>query len=409
MPASAPAALRLRWRPSKAVKQLPSAAYLPLLRQAVATAPHRIDLVLQLARTLVHTHRMAELVERFRPAAADPDAHPELLFQLGRAASSLGDDVLAAAALERSVAQGYGNALGLFAETLRLMGRLDDALDAGLRGLEHAPADFAALRAVARILLIRRDTERLWALCEDLRARGPCGAYLPSVMAIAATTARQQAEVAALIDPPTWFSSAQLAMPARFDRRLAAELLGHAMLSDLPETNATRGAGNRIDQLELAGGKLASELLGRVREAVEGYVAARPADASHPMRAHRSEQAVLNSWAVAVHDDGHETWHLHPDGWVSGVYYVQVPDVETGAVGHPGAIEFGPHPLAGERDRSPWPRWHVKPRPGMLLLFPSYYAHRTWPTGVPEPRLCIAFDVVPDAARSSTSEGSERS
>ena len=64
--------------------------------------------------------------------------------------------------------------------------------------------------------------------------------------------------------------------------------------------------------------------------------------------------------------------------------------------GHAGAIEFGPHPFAGERDDSPWPRHHVQPCAGMLLLFPSYYGHRTWPTGVDEQRVCIAF-VMPAA------------
>jgi hypothetical protein len=39
------------------------------------------------------------------------------------------------------------------------------------------------------------------------------------------------------------------------------------------------------------------------------------------------------------------------------------------------------------------------PRPGMLLLFPSYFAHRTLPTGSRDPRLCVAFDVEPSPAR----------
>jgi hypothetical protein len=76
------------------------------------------------------------------------------------------------------------------------------------------------------------------------------------------------------------------------------------------------------------------------------------------------------------------------------VYYVAVPHVEPLDDGHPGAIEFGPFPFGAERDVRSWPRDYVTPRAGMLLLFPSYYGHRTWPTRVGDPRIVVAFDVV---------------
>jgi hypothetical protein len=71
--------------------------------------------------------------------------------------------------------------------------------------------------------------------------------------------------------------------------------------------------------------------------------------------------------------------------------------VEASAGGHPGAIEFGPHPVGAERPTAVWPRRLLTPQAGQLLLFPSYYGHRTWPTGVAESRICVAFDVVPSA------------
>jgi hypothetical protein len=105
-----------------------------------------------------------------------------------------------------------------------------------------------------------------------------------------------------------------------------------------------------------------------------------------------------------VHDDGHEDWHMHPGGWISGVYYAAVPTAvppvaphDGGA--HPGAIEFGPFPFGGERDVRGWPRAHMTPRPSLLLLFPSYYGHRTYATRVGDPRIVVAFDVVPAAVR----------
>ncbi|HIO46624.1 TPA: hypothetical protein EYN23_04625, partial [Candidatus Poribacteria bacterium] len=41
------------------------------------------------------------------------------------------------------------------------------------------------------------------------------------------------------------------------------------------------------------------------------------------------------------------------------------------------------------------PQGTVKPEPGLLLLFPSYYFHRTVPFKGCEKRISIAFDVEP--------------
>src|SRR5258707_7985332 len=34
---------------------------------------------------------------------------------------------------------------------------------------------------------------------------------------------------------------------------------------------------------------------------------------------------LFRSWAVIYPGDGHQTSHIHEDGWLSGVYYVSVP------------------------------------------------------------------------------------
>ncbi len=341
-----------------------------------------------------HTDALAELIGRLTPALADPDTNPELLYYLGIAALATGDDRLALDALGRSAAAGFGGAYGDLAEALRRLDRPEEALTAALRGLEFSPSDFKALGLVVAALLERGEPERVWSLCEELRARGGWGAHLPSAMALAATTPERCAQVAAVLDESQWLAAAELPVPGDFNRALAAELLEHSSLAALPSTKATTGAGTRIDQLEFAGGPLAQDLLARIRAAVDGYVAERHADADHPMTERRPATVTLNAWALAVHHDGHERWHMHPSGWLSGVYYVHVPQVDTSRGGHPGDIEFGPFPFGADRATAAWPRRFVTPRTGMLLLFPSYFGHRTWPTGVTEPRICVAFDVV---------------
>ena len=376
------------------MKTLPYASFLPLLRAGVAAAPERLDLKRQLAKTLFQTGRLAELVDWLQPHAHDAGADPELQYYLGRAALANDDAALALAPLRSAASRNFAEAFGCLAEALYELKRPDDALAAALEGLERSPFDFKALGFVVRVLLARDERARLWDICRTLRARGAWGAYVPSAMAHAATTPEQEREVAAFVDQARWFSATPLAARAGFNAALGAELLAHPSRCALPSIKATTGAGSRIDQLQLTAGPLAREVLARIGTALDEYAAQRQTQADHPLIAHRPAATALNAWAVVVHDDGHENWHMHPSGWISGVYYVAVPEIRSNAGESPGAIEFGPFPFWGASDVPSWPRRRVTPHAGLLLLFPSYYAHHTWPTVVAEPRICIAFDVV---------------
>ena len=159
---------------------------------------------------------------------------------------------------------------------------------------------------------------------------------------------------------------------------------------------ATRGAGSRVDHLERAAGPHVQDLMRRIRAAVDDYVAERESFASDPVMAGNPAAVTLSCWALAAHDDGHTPWHIHPRAWISGVYYVDVPELEPAAAADPpGAIEFGPLPFGRDTEALKPHCWHVMPAPGEILLFPSYYAHRSIPTGVVAPRISVAFDVRP--------------
>jgi tetratricopeptide (TPR) repeat protein len=391
----------LRWVTDEERTRLSSVKFLPLLRSAVAALPERVDPKLRLARALFRAGHLTELVEWLAPSVNDAGAHSELLHHFGVAAATMADEVRALAALQRAAALGFAPSWGYLAEVLLRLGRTDEALAAGLRGLEAHPSDFKPLGIVARILLERGQLVRLWELCVELRRFGAWGGYIPSAMAHAASNPQHCAEVAALVDRAQWFCVRDRSGPfafARwladdFDDQLRKELLAHPSLTALPATKATTGTGNRIDQLHLAAGPSTSELLRGIRLAVDAYFAER-VDADHPIIARCPKAVSLDCWAIAVQRDGHETWHIHPQAWLSGVYYVAVPEVaEQGTCA--GTIGFGPMPLGRTKPSPAWPHWRVQPQPGQILLFPSYFGHRTWSTGSDDVRLCVAFDVLP--------------
>ncbi len=87
--------------------------------------------------------------------------------------------------------------------------------------------------------------------------------------------------------------------------------------------------------------------------------------------------------------------HLHPDGWVSGVYYVELQDAKDAPGGErAGWIEFG-RPLAEFAIKAAPKVECIRPEVGRMLLFPSYFYHRTPPFESAGRRIGLAFDFMP--------------
>ena len=96
--------------------------------------------------------------------------------------------------------------------------------------------------------------------------------------------------------------------------------------------------------------------------------------------------------------DGFENWHLHPFAWLSGVYYVRVPDQIANGNSRNGCIAFGlPEDLAGKAGAEAYGQRLVRPQEGLMLTFPSHAYHRTYPHETAGKRICFAFDVRPIA------------
>lgn len=123
------------------------------------------------------------------------------------------------------------------------------------------------------------------------------------------------------------------------------------------------------------------------------YQAAIGLDSAHPMRSRNLRPArPTGCWSVRLRRGGFHVNHIHPQGWISSAYYVDVPSEVEDEAAQSGWLKFG-------EPRYPMPGGvalrAVQPRPGRLLLFPSYFWHGTNPILGDEPRLAIAFDCLP--------------
>jgi len=112
----------------------------------------------------------------------------------------------------------------------------------------------------------------------------------------------------------------------------------------------------------------------------------------HPLAANRPVDRFVDCWSVVLNYQGHQKQHIHPTSWLSGCYYVQLPDdFDDQPEPDAGYLEFGRPTDDYQLCREP-KTLSLKPVAGEFVIFPSYFWHRTIPLLSRQPRICIAFD-----------------
>lgn len=148
---------------------------------------------------------------------------------------------------------------------------------------------------------------------------------------------------------------------------------------------------------ETWGGKRAEELLGFAREVATRMTSDREGKPVNP-------DWVVESWAnINEHGDSNSC-HYHPGSFWSGSYYVN----DGGCAADPalgGEFEMfdprGPAPMmhapllkfGGEDGLSAGSAETIRPRPGLLFLFPSFLLHAVRPYRGNASRISVAFNL----------------
>lgn len=255
-----------------------------------------------------------------------------------------------------------------------------------------------ACKRIAALEVAAGRSDSVLALADDLLAQGVSHARVfgAQVLAYARSgnlDAARRAEgfdllhrKQTLAPPPGW------ATIAKFNAALAEELLVH------PDTRYERyGSASaftwRIENPSRADTPLFNALVEQIRDALDAHIAA-VAQSGHPWAASRPDFARLRIWCVITAGNGHETWHVHQFGWLSGVYYVSVPEGIARGEDRKGCLSFGlPEDILGEDIAAAYGERIVRPKDGILLTFPSHVYHRTYPHEGEGKRICVAFDL----------------
>lgn len=283
---------------------------------------------------------------------------------------------------------------------LQGMRRLAEAVAAYRTALEQEPGDLSALNNLCISLM--RNGEYAAALQESDRflELSPANRKALAYKAAALIELGRRDEARILLDFDCLIQRHRLeAVPgfasvADFNGALAARIQNHPTLRFEPPDKSTRG-GSQTGELIAHDEAVSTALYRCVHDAVTAYICKlRNIQPDHAYVSNMPEHWRLATWGVVLRSLGHQGPHFHPDGYISGVYYAALPcDMDPGNR-QDGFIEFGRTESEFGGSQPPLLEL-VRPEEGLMLLFPSYFFHRTLPFESTEPRISVAFDVVP--------------
>lgn len=342
------------------------------LRRASLARPEEPDLLDRLGMLYLQTRRFDAAIDAYTRLIGLEPAKAAAWFNLGRAHEGLGahEDAVASFRKAAALQPDSPKILTAIAGAELDCDRPDAALAACERCLALRPGDSGALAFKAVALQALGDAhgaEALLGLDRFLHVER--------------------------VDPPSGFPSL-----AAFNRALVDHITGHPTLSfDFPAYSCHRGA-TSDDLLVEPKGPIA-QLESIIGDAVERYRAAMPRGDDHPFVAAAPGQWRMEAWATILESQGHQSAHIHPTGWLSGVYYLQLPEtVKSEHPDQPGWIEFGCPPDHFPASSREGDFRRICPQEGLLLLFPSYVYHRTVPFPDTARRISVAFDIEPVAS-----------
>ncbi len=277
--------------------------------------------------------------------------------------------------------------------------RLKEAIQAYREAAARAPRNAAPRHRLAEGLLVAGEPGPALAVIDGALVLdgGDPTAIAVKIAALQALGRRQEA--GDLLGLETLIEGIDLSPPqgyediADYDRALARHILGHPSLVFEPEGHATRQGRHTRDLLVGDKGPVAG-LEAAILGAVDGYLKRLKAPPGHPFPGRVPRPHRLTMWAVVMETEGHQLPHIHPAAWLSGVYYVELPET-LGAGGDDvaGWIEFGLAPDELRAADQTAVRL-IRPEEGRMYLFPSFLYHRTIPFGGSARRISIAFDLL---------------
>lgn len=265
--------------------------------------------------------------------------------------------------------------------------------------VSRAPGDTFGLAVLAEAQLSAGDIDGALITAGRIRALAPFNQH---GLALLATAQRLKGDPGykALYDYDAMVSTTVLETPEGWSDLAAwladlkaalGELHGHVAH---PVGQSLRGGTQTTVRLDHSDNPAIQAFFKAIDAPIRAYIAAL-GQGDDPLRSRANGEAwrLSGSWSVRLAPGGgRHVDHLHDAGWISSAFYVDLPPSVL-ADGDQGSLRFG---QPGTPTRPALEAEHrIKPQAGLLALFPSYMWHGTEPFDGDQPRLTIAFDVIP--------------
>jgi len=406
---------------------------LAALERTQALGIRGFEVAFSRGKTLLLLNRIAESEQAFAEAVALRPADPDAQVNLARLRYMRGDeefarslaaavdanaaDVKLQALLARLLLRGgqHERAENRLTHALRRLGpvpelrlvlsqvlreteRLQEAETHALEAASALPGDSGVVENLVSILLSRGRPADALPFISTQRAREPLA---QNWLAYEATAARLlgQSRYHELFDydrfvraydlepPRGWSSMAQL------NGALMEALSARHAFDSHPLDQSLRHGSQTTRNLVADPDPAIQAILAAFAEPVRAYLEELGHEDGHPFLARNRGAAVIRAgWSVQLHRGGFHVNHYHNQGWISSAYYVGVPgEVEDEAL-KSGWLKFGEPRFTTPKAE---PARYIRPRRGLLVLFPSYVWHGTNPIQGGDVRTTVAFDAVP--------------
>jgi tetratricopeptide (TPR) repeat protein len=320
----------------------------------------------------------AEVIARHGQMLMDNDLHDEAIPVLQRAI-----------AMNAALGDAHMN----LCWALRRTGQLELAISHGKTACATSTDPDAAFYLIFSMMAANRANEAL-EVCKAMLDRDPRSVPALSLMVSALEQCGHRDEGRWLADFDRLVVNAELKAPPGYDsiETFNAELA--RLIVDAPGRPLDRT--QTLDIFERPEGAIHS-LWQVFNEAAQTYFEMLPDDPAHPFMRSRPKRWALDGWGNRVRGNPEQEHHFHHHGWLSGVYYVQVPEfVNAQDAGIDGCIEFCRfNAFTNKPVESEF--MVLRPQPGTLALFPSYVYHRVCAYEGKERRISIAFNLTPTA------------
>jgi len=374
-------------------------------RRVLSSDPDDTPVRCSLARVLADAGDFSTALKECDIAADDEGFLPWVLATRGGILIEQGEYAEARPALEQAVRANPQDDMTLvnLAIACYELGEVDAAARWLQQALTANPYNARAAADLANCLCALGKTQQALMLCDEFLARHPGERLLVSARALAlhnageTDAARELTHTNSLVKiidcpAPDNFQDLQ-----EFNASLLSVLRDDPSLLNNPVSKSTFG-GLQSGELDWSSAPGLDALAGLINSAVTQLAReyGEAGLAEHPVMQIAHEEWSLRGWGTILRAGGRQTPHMHPLGWLSGVYYVSLPDDMNDDKDDAGWLEFGRPPDRCYRQEEP-PTERIEPLPGRLVLFPSWFWHRTLDFQSAADRVSIAFDVMPTA------------